>query len=215
MVAPMQPSGFPLLALAAAGALVLAPAADAKKKPKATPVIVRTATDTTTGAGQLATATATCPKGTIALGGGLSAPALISGSSVNDIHLLYESRRSGPGSWIVSGIRVDNGGAGPALSLVASVQCRSPKLKPKKAAKKASSSGSKKKKKKKLSISEVTSTSPLVPTGTPATATASCPGKGRAISGGFSSSPLPTVVPGHSRSSRRTGGPAPRRGAHR
>jgi hypothetical protein len=113
---------------------------------------------------QLLTATATCPGGTRAVGGGFSgSPGGIEPTVVT------ESRRSGGKSWIVSGLR-----ASPLTtatgSLTAIVRCRrgAPK------------------------ISEVAESTSLPAATGPgdhprATATATCPGKRRAISGGFSS----------------------------
>jgi hypothetical protein len=113
---------------------------------------------------QLLTATATCPPGTRAVGGGFSgSPGGIEPTVVT------ESRRSGAKGWIASGLR-----ASPLTtttgSLTAIVRCRSGAPK----------------------ITEVaTSTSLPAATGPGdhprATTTATCPGKRRAISGGFSS----------------------------
>ena len=113
---------------------------------------------------QLLTATATCPPGTRAVGGGFSgAPGGIEPTVVT------ESRRSGGKSWIASGLR-----ASPLTtatgSLTAIVRCRSGAPK----------------------IGEVAASTTLPAATGPgdhprATTTATCPGKRRAISGGFSS----------------------------
>jgi hypothetical protein len=184
------------LALAAASLLLVAPAAEAKKKkPKRVPVTIKTGVATTTADGQLASATATCPKGLIALGGGFSdGLVFVAPGSITDLHLVFESRRSGPGSWTASGVRRDQGGEGNPINLTASVICRTPTLKPKKAAQ-PKGAGTAKRKPKKLTLSEAVSNSPQVAMSQPATATATCPAGASAISGGFSSSPLPNASP--------------------
>jgi hypothetical protein len=125
---------------------------------------------------QLLTATATCPGGTRAVGGGFSgAPGGIEPTVVT------ASRRSGARSWIATGLR-----ASPLTtatgSLTAIVRCRSGAPK----------------------ISEVAASTSLPAATGPgdhprATITATCPGKRRAISGGFSSEADPkqalTVLP--------------------
>ncbi len=125
---------------------------------------------------QLLTVTATCPGGSKAVGGGFSgSPGGIEPTVVT------ESRRSGGQSWIVSGLR-----ASPLTtttgSLTSTVRCR--RRGPK--------------------ISEVSASTTLPAATGPgdhprATVTASCPGKLRAISGGFSSEADPkqalTVLP--------------------
>lgn len=190
----MEHRGIQLLAAAVLCALLIAPAAEAKKKAKSTPVTVRTASDTTTVPGELVSATATCPKKTIALGGGFDAPIVVVGSGITDIHLLSESRRSGQNAWTVSGIRQDSGSAGPALTLTASVLCRSPALNSKKQGK--AKAGSAKAKAKKLKITEVSATGPTAAGGGASSASAVCPGSQRPISGGFSASPPATTSPG-------------------
>ena len=118
---------------------------------------------------QLLTATATCPAGTRAVGGGFSgAPGGIEPTVVTT------SRRSGARSWIATGLR-----ASPLTtatgSLTAIVRCRSGAPK----------------------ISEIAASTTLPAATGPgdhprATTTATCPGKRRAISGGFSSQADPT-----------------------
>lgn len=186
--------------VAALGALVVAPAADAakgkKKKPKGTPVTVVTASATTTADNQPLAVTATCPAGKIAVGGGFSSPPAFAMGTASDLHLIYESRRSTPNSWLVSAVREDGGATGNTLTLTASVHCRSPKLtqKPKPQGK----AGAAKKKKKKLSISEVSTTSSPVGASTEASAAASCPANSKLIGGGFSSAPTPVLGGGPS-----------------
>ncbi len=85
----------------------------------------RSATVATTTDGQLVSATATCPKGRKAAGGGFTAEAAIdTGVSATDFIVVYESRRSGPRSWVVSGGRQDTGNPGPRLDMTALVNCR-------------------------------------------------------------------------------------------
>ena len=132
-------------------------AADAKKKkkPKSPPVTVVSATKSTSADGELATVTATCPAGKIAVGGGFTSPLLVSGTTLTDLYIVYESRRIGDNSWQVSGGREHSGGAAPSVPLTATVDCRSTTLstkKPKKA------SAAKKKKRKVLRITEVSAT---------------------------------------------------------
>jgi hypothetical protein len=113
---------------------------------------------------QLLTATATCPPGMRALGGGFSgSPGGIEPTVVT------ESRRSGGRSWIASGLR-----ASPLTttsgSITSFVQCRrgAPKIR---------------------EVSAATSLPAATGPGDHprATVTATCPGKKRALSGGFSS----------------------------
>jgi hypothetical protein len=165
-------------------ALLAAPAAGGapgKKKPKkAPPVRTVSATATSSANKQQVSAVASCPKGTIALGGGFSTATTSSAGGI-DIHILTESRRSGPGSWIVSALRIDNAPLGNPLDLGATVLCRSPKGTPAKAKLKA--------KPKPLRLIEVTATGPGGVGRSDATAT--CPPKSFALSGGFSVSPVP------------------------
>jgi hypothetical protein len=195
----------PAVLLALLAAILISPVAEAKKKPKAPAVSVRTATATTGAPEQVASATASCPKGTIALGGGFDAPVVPGPSSVTDVTLLYESRRTGPRAWTVSGVRLDNGTPGPELPLTAYVTCRSPRLAPKKA--KAGSAAAKGKPKR-LQVSEVGVSSAAVDENESAVAAAACTGGRRAIGGGFSSAPLPANIAGDTfgvfTSSRRT-----------
>ena len=184
----------PAVLLALLAAILISPVAEAKKKPKPPAVSVRTATASTTAADQVASATATCPVRTIALGGGFALPFVQTPSSVSDIVLLYESRRSGPRSWTASGGRLDSGSPGPALELTAYVTCRAPllaaKTKPKKKAETA------KQKKRRLTLTEVSSTSASVGENGQVATSASCTGGRRALSGGFSSAPLPMTAAG-------------------
>ncbi len=119
---------------------------------------------------QLLTATATCPAGTRAVGGGFVGGA----PSGLEPTVVTESRRSGGRSWIASGLR-----ASPLTtatgSLTAIVRCRSGAPK----------------------IREVAASTSLPAATGPgdhprATVTATCAGKRRAISGGFSSEADPT-----------------------
>jgi hypothetical protein len=168
--------------------------ADAKKKhkkPKSPPVTVVSATKSTNADGELATMVATCPAGKIAVGGGYISPLLISGTTLTDLYIVYESRRLGDNSWQVSAGREHSGGPTPSLPLTATVDCRSTALttkKPKKA------SAAKKKKRKVLRISEVSVAGSPATSGNDSTATASCPAGTQALGGGFSSSPAPDLA---------------------
>ena len=167
-----------LLALA----LLVAPAVDAapaKKKKKAARVVTRSSTQNSFIQGQVLSATASCPKGRIAASGGFSAPP--AGTPIADVHVIFESKRVGPSKWSVSAARINDGGGSDPLPLTASVQCRSAKGKAKAG------------KKRSLAMTEVSSTSAAVPASTPISATATCPGKRKAIAGGFSSSPAPVL----------------------
>lgn len=116
------------LCLAAVALLALgsSPAPATKKKaPKPGKLKTTTATVSTTTDDQVATATATCPAKTTAVGGGFVAGSLSAGGSLTDANGLLESRRASSRSWRVTAIRVDTGGAGPALPLTAEVYCRS------------------------------------------------------------------------------------------
>ena len=169
-------------------------AADAKKtkkKPKSPPVTVVSATKSTSADGELATVAATCPAGKIAVGGGFTSPLLVSGTTLTDLYIVYESRRIGDNSWEVSGGREHSGGAAPSVPLTATVDCRSTTLstkKPKKA------SAAKKKKRKVLRVSEVSATGATAATGEQSSATATCPAGTQAIGGGYSSSPPPHLT---------------------
>lgn len=182
-----------LLTVVASGALLASPAdaAKSKKSPsKAVPVTVASASASSSGPNELVTATATCPKGKIVVGGGFSAPPVIEAGSPTDINLVYKSLRVSARSWRVSAVRDDSLGAGPAVALTSLAYCRTPNL-GSKAVKKAGAS--KKKKKKQLSITKVSAVSPPTPLSSIATATATCPGKLKPLSGGFSSSPPPDL----------------------
>jgi hypothetical protein len=168
--------------------------ADAKKKhkkPKSPPVTVVSATQTTSDDGQRISVTATCPAGQLAVGGGFKTPILLSGASLNDLHVIYESRRIGDNAWQSSGVREHGSGAAAQLPLTTSVDCRTATL-TKKRSKKAASAA--KKKKKRLRISEVSAAGPSATTGELSTATASCPAGTQAIGGGFSSAPDPSTT---------------------
>jgi hypothetical protein len=150
-----------------AGLLLASPAAVAsakKKSPRPAGPLVTRSSAISLPPHQLLTATATCPPGTRAVGGGfIGAPGGIEPTVVT------ESRRSGGRSWIATGLR-----ASPLTtasgSLTAIVRCRrgAPKIR------------------------EVAASTTL-PAATAqgdhprASITATCPGKRRAISGGFSS----------------------------
>ena len=162
-----------------------------KKKPKSPPVTLVSATKTTSADGELATVTATCPAGKIAVGGGFTSPLLFSGTTLTDLYIVYESRRSGDNSWVVSGGREHSGGPAPPVPLTATVDCRSTTLSTKKSKK---ASASKKKKRKVLRVSEVSATGSAAVTGAESTATAACPPGTQAIGGGYSSSPAPHLT---------------------
>jgi hypothetical protein len=162
-----------------------------KKKPKSPPVTVVSATKSTSADGELATVVATCPAGKIAVGGGFTSPLLISGTTLTDLYIVYESRRIGDNAWQVSGGREHSGGAAPSVPLTAIVDCRTTALstkKPKKAA------ASKKKKRKVLRISEVSATGNSALTAQQSVAAATCPAGTQAIGGGFSSAPEPELT---------------------
>jgi hypothetical protein len=163
-----------------------------KKKPKSPPVTVVTNTQTTSTDNQQLTVTATCPAGKIAVGGGITALPSFTGTTLNGLHIIYESRRLGTNAWQGSVVRDDGGGPGPALPVTTSVDCRTPKLATKKAGK--AGTDSKKKKVKKLKITEATATGTAPPDSeAPIAATATCPPKTLALGGGFSSSPTPDL----------------------
>ena len=178
----------------------LAPA-DARKKhkqPRSPPVITVSASQSTSTEDELVTVTATCPAGLLAVGGGFLAPPIFAplneGGGADDYNLVYESRRSGDSTWQVSAARFDTAGPGPDLPVTASVDCRSAKLGIKKRAK-GRAAVAKKKTKKKLRITEVSASSATPPTTfSQATATSRCPGRMRALGGGFSSAPRPMIA---------------------
>ena len=168
--------------------------ADAKKKqkkPKSPPVTVVSASNSTSADGQQVTVRATCPAGQLAVGGGFTAPLLTSGTTLTDLHIVYESRRIGDSSWQVSGTREHSGGAAPQLPLTANADCRTPNLTK---AKSKKASATKKKKQKKLRITEVSALGPSATSGAQSSATANCPAGTQAIGGGFSSAPQPTLT---------------------
>jgi hypothetical protein len=180
-----------LVSLLAAALFAAAPAA-AKKKAKSPPLTTASATQTTSSDNQQLTVTAHCPSGLIAVGGGFLSPPVLDAGTPTDIALVYESRRAGDGAWQVSAVREDEGSTtGPDLPLTAIVDCRSAKLKAKKGAGKAAAA----KKKKKLRVIEASA--PAVAAGqdgAQASAIATCPGKTKALGGGFSSSPTPSAL---------------------
>jgi hypothetical protein len=175
--------------------LLGAASVEAKKKhpqPKSPPVTTVTATKATSADNQQLTVTATCPSGLIAVGGGFLAPPVLSGGPT-DVNLVYESRRAGEDAWQVSAVREDTDTAGPDVPLTAIVDCRSTKLVAKKPAGKKASSAKKRAKKLRITEASAAAVAPGVDAAQ-ATATATCPGKTRAIGGGFSSSPTPVAT---------------------
>lgn len=179
------------IALLAVPLLLGAATADAKKKPKSPPLTAASTTKTTSSDNQQLTVTAQCPSGLIAVGGGFLSPPVLDAGTPTDLALVYESRRAGDGAWQVSAVREDEGSAGPDLPLTAIVDCRSTKLPGNKHAGKAAAA----KKKKKLRVIEASA--PAVAPGqdgAQASATATCPGKTKALGGGFSSSPTPSAI---------------------
>lgn len=179
----------------ALGAFLIAPAAEAKKKKvKVAPIIVATGSATSTVDDQAIVATATCPKGKIAVGGGFSSERFPPSGALSDLNIIYESRRTSERSWNVLAVREDASSSGPALTVTASVYCRTPKLKPKGSAKAVAAKTKQKKKKKKLVITQASATSPaLGAMNSVQTATAACPGNQKVLSGGFSSAPPPEL----------------------
>jgi hypothetical protein len=173
-----QGAGIFLIVFSAVALLATPTAVPAKKKhkkPKSPPVSVVTNTQTTTTANQRITVTASCPAGLLAVGGGFAAPPSLTGTTVNGVYFVYESRRASESSWQVSAIRQNSG---PPLPLTTSVDCRSARLSVKK--------------KKKLTITEVTATG-TAPANSEGSATAICPSNTQALGGGFSSSPDPDL----------------------
>jgi hypothetical protein len=116
--------------LLAAAVCLLGPATDAvaaKKKVKKLTLTTVTAAATAATTG-LVSATATCPKGTKALGGGLTMqPPLSSSDFLNPL----ESRRIGTNAWRVSAYRLDAMSNGPAMSITAEAYCRGGRYKAK------------------------------------------------------------------------------------
>jgi hypothetical protein len=147
----------------AAPALAQKPGAPVKKK-AAKPGKIRTgtATQATTNDGQLVSAIATCPGKTRALSGGFRT------DYANDFLEVYESRRVTPNSWRVSVARDSANPTGINLNVTAYVYCRS-----------------------KLPKMPEGSATRVVAAGAPAqgSATASCPGNNKAVSGGFAYNP--------------------------
>ncbi len=171
--------GTALLCTVTASALILSaaggadPAASASKKRKAGPaVMTRTAVGTTTRDKQLLTVTATCPKRSTLVGGGFSSGVLASGS-LAELHVVYEDHRLDRRRWNVSGARRDGDSSGNPLDLSAFARCRAGK---------------------EPELTEASAGVPLLGGFlTTATTTASCPGKKKAISGGFTLTPAPFV----------------------
>lgn len=157
-----------------------------KKKPKSPPVTVVSNTQTTTTNNQQLTVTASCPPGLLAVGGGFAAPPSLTGTSLNGIYFVYESRRAGDSAWQASAVR---GQSGPSLPLTTYADCRSAKLSTKKKGKKATAA--KKRKKRKLAITEASASGSAEQFGQ-ATATAICPPGTQVLGGGFSTAPNPT-----------------------
>ena len=146
-------------------ALAAAPAAAKKKKkpPSLGPVTTVTSTGATVGIGNISTATAVCPAGTQAVGGGWIAP-----FSPSSAAAVYESYRSTPNAWTVSGVI----GIGTA-NVTTFGYCR----------------------KVKGTISDRTGTATLgAGTGAQATASATCPAGTKLISGGLQSTQNATSV---------------------
>jgi hypothetical protein len=170
------------LALASPAAALAAQAKSHKKKSKSPPVTVVSATQTTSSDGQILSIPVQCPLGTVAVGGGFRSAT--AGSPISDLNFVYESRMQGTTGWVISAAREDAGGAGPALALTASADCRSPKLSTKKH----------KKKKKKLTITDVSATGAGAGNAQTSTATATCAGKTNAIAAGFVVTPPPTLA---------------------
>jgi hypothetical protein len=156
-----------------------------KKKPKSPPVTVVSASQNTSADGQLVTVTATCPAGQLAVGGGFTAPLVVSGTTLTDLHLISESRRVGDNGWQVTAGREHSSGPAASLPVTASVDCRTATLRKKKG----------KKKRKTLRISEVSATGQLSSgSGGQSSATATCPAGTQALGGGFSSAPAPVLT---------------------
>jgi hypothetical protein len=178
--------GTTIAVLSALALVVAAPAAEAKgkKKPKLTPVLTRTGSATTSADGQSASAVATCPKGTIALGGGFNAPFARSGNDIVDFNVVHESRRMGRRTWAVIAVRQDGETAGPALSVTATVHCRNPLLGKRRNVRKP----------KRLVVTAVPVTGQTGGNNVVLTATAACPPGLRLLGGGFRISPAPVLT---------------------
>jgi hypothetical protein len=155
-------------------AMTAAPgAAEAKKKPrhhKLGPVVTSQAT-TSANPANPGQATATCPGKTRAVSGGFSeTPA-----NTELMGLVYESQMIGSNAWRVSVLAFDPGPPSGSISLTAFVYCRrnAPKTKV---------------------ISAPVTTPPALQVGP--SATASCPGKRKAVAGGFATdgAPIRTIV---------------------
>jgi hypothetical protein len=166
------------MALALAIGLMLGPQAVAKSNRKS-PVLVVTASAQVTN--QPVTLEPQCPGRTKAIGGGFASGGVVQRTpepKVLQLTLVYESHRSGPKAWRTSAVTLDNPDAGPfptppgisVNTLTASAYCKSFKG----------------------GIVGVTSNGPPVTApDVESTATAFCPRGRVAISGGFTSSPVP------------------------
>jgi hypothetical protein len=169
--------------IAMLGGVVAAPAAaKVERTPK---ILTRTGAATTTSAAYVS-AIATCPKGTTLIGGGFDAP-YAQGSGGFDLHIVNESRRLSANQWIVSAFRVDNAPAGNPLDLTSYARCR--KREEAKGTAAAAKTGGLKASEQSTTISVATTPPTRI-----ATATVTCPGKTKAIAGGFLVLPPPTAT---------------------
>lgn len=141
----------------------------------------RTATTPLGGAGTTASAVATCPPRTRAVGGGFAVP-ILNISPGGSQPVTYESRRIGQRKWRASAAETAN----PGASVTSFVYCRSgvPRA----------------------STKTATATVPPFPgTTTQTSISARCPGRTKALSGGFAVTPTTTFLTVASEN-RRTGG---------
>jgi hypothetical protein len=152
------------------------------------PAITQVSATAPTGAERTdTTSTATCPNGTRVIGGGFSSPL-----TATSLQLPSFSRAVLPSSWQVQAAEDHSPGSGGSLTAYAF--CEKP-LKPK-------AKGKKKKKPKLAPITEATGSGML--SGFLGSATATCPGNLKALSGGFEVPSLSTgrfILPVESRRS--------------
>ena len=174
------------LCLAPAAALAdSSPANAAKKKAKRSPKVLTEVAVATTVAEVNASAIATCPEKTRLVGGGFATQQVPAGGGLIDAHLVSESRRLSDREWIVTGLRIDNGAPGNPVDLSSYAQCRKLIKKGGKRGRKASAA-KKRGRRSNFKLSEESASITVSAPFAAGTATARCPGRQRAVAGGFS-----------------------------